>query len=347
MMPDLSAVTGSRISRRAVVLVVGALIGLGAVGIAYGLAKTKQDKNDTATTTPYNVEIKTSSEEARIRDAPIFYAPPPKVEPEPLPAPVAEPKTTHIPDPVPTKPLIDREQIRRSALSPSNFSGADAIGSLALFPQPAEPIQAISSAPDPASEDALPSYRPGPKSLLPGTIIKARMDTAINTTHPGVTRARVVEAIFDSRNGLSVLVPQGALLTGVPSSTPEYGHERIFIAWNNITMPDGRVVDISGLSAGDEAGRGGLAANVDNHYFELFAAAAVTSILSVGASISSGDPEDPLTLQQRATDGLAQNLSATGQTLTGRAASIRPTMTLEPGQIVTVIVNRPIDLETR
>jgi type IV secretion system protein VirB10 len=183
-------------------------------------------------------------------------------------------------------------------------------------------------------------------TVYPGTIIKARLDAAIDTTHPSSTRARVVETVFDHRRGLVPVIPQGTTLVGEPSSNTRYGQERVFIAWTQMTFPDGRIVDVSGMSAGDAAGRGGKEADVDNHYPELFATAVLSSLLSVGATVAGGEPEDPLTLQNRAAQGLGNSVSNTGTTLLGRAAAIPPTLTLQPGELVTIIVNRPITVET-
>lgn len=182
-------------------------------------------------------------------------------------------------------------------------------------------------------------------TVFPGTVIKARLDTAIDTTHPSVARARVVETVFDHLQGRSVLIPQGTTLIGTPTSNTRYGQERIFIAWTQATFPDGESIELSGMSAADSAGRGGIPANVDNHYLELFATAALSSIVSVGSAVAGGNPSDPLTLQQRAAEGLATSVSDTGSTLIDRAATIPPTLTAEPGMMITIIVNRPITLE--
>ncbi|WP_193189004.1 TrbI/VirB10 family protein [Nisaea sediminum] len=363
LLPNLGNTDAVQINKKMLVAAVGVLSVLIVGGLAYGLASDPLEEKQSDIQS-YNTEIPASSELNRFRDRIVAYAPPKQASDEPSPS---EPEPTPIAPvapallpPQPIQPLPDPNKlaVRQSAISvfdKSSISGAAQPFPLNITDPPTDlaSLPTIdpddSPAPPPSAQTISPFGRAASprETLLPGTIIKARLDTAIDTTHPSIARARVIEAVFDHWNGKRTIIPQGAILIGAPASNTEYGQERVYIAWTSLTLPDGRVLDMSSTSAGDIAGRGGLPANVDNHYLELFASAALSSIISVSASLSSGDPNDPLTLQQRATQGLASSVNQTGSTLVGRAAAIKPTLTIEPGHLVTIIVNRPISLENQ
>lgn len=365
---------------------IGILASLLVGGIVYGLAdspatqesKPEQEYNTSLNRSPEQDRLESlpavyEPEAPSPPPAPKDPAP----EPEPLP-PALTPQPGYMPGPPPEDPM--KAAARQSAIS--FFNNADprqSAGLQNLLPSlPAQPDASLaadgtpgeSSAPSPGVTSAVPAPAGGAvnpfvtlaaasgpntmqsaprgtsQTVYPGTIIKARLDTAIDTTHPSTTRARVIETVFDHKRGLLPVIPQGTTLIGEPTSNTRYGQERVFIAWTQMTLPDGRIIDVSGMSAGDAAGRGGKEADVDNHYPELFATAVLSSLLSVGATAAGGEPEDPLTLQNRAAQGLGNSVSNTGTTLLGRAAAIPPTLTLEPGELVTIIVNRPITVQT-
>jgi type IV secretion system protein VirB10 len=198
---------------------------------------------------------------------------------------------------------------------------------------------------DPSVNNPFFPLEPQSATLLPGTIVKARLDTAINSENPSTVRARVVETIFDSVTGLHVLVPQGSVLVGTPAINSKFGQERIQIAWTTLVIPPNKIVSISGQAAADQSGQGGIQADVDNHWFEIFAAAAATSVLTIGAAASTNSEADTSTFQSSLADGVAASVLTTGQTITQRMASLPPTLSVGAGQPVTIIVNRPITLE--
>jgi type IV secretory pathway VirB10-like protein len=95
-----------------------------------------------------------------------------------------------------------------------------------------------------------------------------------------------------------------------------------------------------GADAGGYAGRQD---EVDNHWLELFKAAALSTLLSVGTELgSSGNDSDTIQALRR---GAGDSLNQTGQQVVRRNLNIQPTLTIRAGFPVRVIVNRDLVLE--
>ena len=93
----------------------------------------------------------------------------------------------------------------------------------------------------------------------------------------------------------------------------------------------------------DAEGYAGLEDGVDYHWGELFKAAALSTLLSIGAQTgSSGDESD---IVRALRQGAGDSISQTGQQIVSRQLNIAPTLTIRPGFPVRVIVTRDLVLE--
>jgi len=179
-----------------------------------------------------------------------------------------------------------------------------------------------------------------------GTIIPAALITGVRSDIPGQIIAQVTEAIFDSPTGSVKLVPQGARLIGVYDSQVSFGQSRVLLVWTRLIMPNGRSIVLERQQGADAGGYSGLEDEVDNHWKELLGAAALSTLLGVGAELGSGaDGGNNLDIIQALRLGAANSLNQTGQQVVRRNLNIQPTLTIRPGFPVRVIVNRDIILE--
>jgi type IV secretory pathway VirB10-like protein len=76
---------------------------------------------------------------------------------------------------------------------------------------------------------------------------------------------------------------------------------------------------------------------------ELFKAAALSTILSVGAEAGTSQNENNLVQALR--QGASNSVSQTGQQIVSRQLNIAPTLTIRPGFPVRVMVTRDLVLE--
>ena len=87
----------------------------------------------------------------------------------------------------------------------------------------------------------------------------------------------------------------------------------------------------------------GLEDGVDYHWGELFKAAALSTILSIGAEAGSSGQESDIVRALRR--GGSDSINQTGQQIVQRQLNIAPTLTIRPGFSVRVIVTRDLVLE--
>jgi type IV secretion system protein VirB10 len=176
-----------------------------------------------------------------------------------------------------------------------------------------------------------------------GTIIPAALITGIRSDLPGQVTAQVTENIFDTPTGRALLVPQGARLIGAYDSQVAFGQSRVLLVWTRLIMPNGRSIVLERQPGADAAGYAGLEDEVDNHWLELFKAAALSTLLGVGTELgSSGNDSDIIQALRR---GAGDSMNQTGQQVVRRNLNIQPTLTIRPGFPVRVIVNRDLVLE--
>src|SRR3546814_64683 len=132
-----------------------------------------------------------------------------------------------------------------------------------------------------------------PSIVQAGSIIAAALITGIRSDLPGQITAQVMANVFDSPTGRILLIPQGARLIGEYDSEIAAGQTRVLLAWDRLIMPDGRSIVLERLPGADGAGFAGLQDGVNQHWGNLLKAAAVSTLLGLGAELGA-DSEDDL-----------------------------------------------------
>ena len=182
-----------------------------------------------------------------------------------------------------------------------------------------------------------------PNIVQAGSIIPAALITGIRSDLPGQITAQVTENIYDSPTGKILLVPQGTRVIGQYDSGVGFGQRRILLVWNRLIFPNGRSIVLERQPGADAEGYAGLEDGVDYHWGELFKAAALSTILSIGAEAGSSGQESDIVRALR--QGASNSVSQTGQQIVQRQLNIAPTLTIRPGFPVRVIVTRDLVLE--
>ncbi|WQD94846.1 TrbI/VirB10 family protein [Novosphingobium capsulatum] len=224
------------------------------------------------------------------------------------------------------------------------------LASLGLAPQPATPsaqdrqLAFLNQTPDKrtVSPDRVAAL--ASKSVLQaGAVIAAALITGIRSDLPGQITAQVTENVYDSPTGKILLVPQGTRVIGQYDSGVGFGQRRILLVWNRLIFPNGRSIVLERQPGADAEGYAGLEDGVDYHWGELFKAAALSTLLSVGAESGSSSGESDIVRALR--NGASNSISQTGQQIVQRQLNIAPTLTIRPGFPVRVIVTRDLVLE--
>ncbi|MEZ5691929.1 MAG: TrbI/VirB10 family protein [Rickettsiales bacterium] len=192
-------------------------------------------------------------------------------------------------------------------------------------------------------------------TIAQGKIVNAVLETAINTDLPGTIRAIVSRDTY-AEAGRTVLIPKGSRLIGTYNTGILRGQKRVMIVWTRLIRPDG--IDIQIGSPGvDGLGRGGVEGHVDNKYTEIFSAAILTTMITIGAAVAVEAvlPDDGVTTTNTdgstsSTNSSAKNaasqgvghLSSTARDIVTRMIDIRPTITVDQGTRVNVFVNKDL-----
>ena len=119
-----------------------------------------------------------------------------------------------------------------------------------------------------------------------------------------------------------------------------YGQSRALIVWSRVILPDGSSIRIDNLPAADTSGYAGLADRVDNHTLRMFSAAALSSLISVGAELSEDDDEIARALR----DAVQEGASRAGDEVLRRQLSVQPTITIRPGWRLRILVQQDLIL---
>lgn len=196
-------------------------------------------------------------------------------------------------------------------------------------------------------------------TIAQGKIIDAVMESAVNTDLPGPIRAIVSRDIY-AESGRTVMIPKGSRLIGTYNSDIDRGQVRVLIVWTRLIRPDGLDIEIASPAV-DALGRAGVRGIADNKYAEVFSAAFLTSIISIGVGLAVDAVEDTESTTTNNTDGSststggAASSATTGavQTIGGASRSvvdslinIKPTITIDQGSRVNVFVNRDLIFPT-
>lgn len=181
-----------------------------------------------------------------------------------------------------------------------------------------------------------------PYVLQAGAVIPAALITGIRSDLPGQITAQVTQHIYDSPTGSQLLIPQGTRIIGEYSNDVGFGQRRVLLVWNRLILPNGRSIVLERQPGADTQGFAGLQDGVDYHWWNLMKAAGLSTLLAVGAELTTSD-EDRLI--QAIRSGAQDTINDAGQQIIQRQLQVAPTLTIRPGFPVRVIVTRDLVLE--
>ena len=148
-----------------------------------------------------------------------------------------------------------------------------------------------------------------------------------------------------AHDGSQLLIPKGSRLVGRYQADIRRGQVRVFVLWTRIIRADGLSILINSPGT-DPLGRAGLAGDVDTHFFQIFGAAILLSVIDGGIDIGiemarrQGDTSDRTIIQ-----GQPRGLDRAGQLALQDALRIQPTIHIDQGTRISILVARDLDFE--
>ena len=180
-------------------------------------------------------------------------------------------------------------------------------------------------------------------TITEGTVIPGVLETAINSDLPGMVRA-INSADVYSHDGSQLLIPKGSRLVGRYQSDVRRGQSRVFIIWNRILRADGMSILVNSPGT-DPLGRAGLEGDIDAHFFQIFGAAILLSILDGGLDVAIE------MARQQGNDNtmIIQNesgLGRAGEVALQDSLQIQPTIHVDQGTRISILVARDLDFRS-
>lgn len=185
---------------------------------------------------------------------------------------------------------------------------------------------------------------PTQRLLLPkGTFIDCTLETAIDSTHPGMATCIGATDVYGA-DGKVVLLERGTKYVGEQRGEPRHGQARVFVLWNEARTPAGVVVPLASPGT-DALGRSGLPGFVDTHFWERFGGAVLVSVIdgavqALAARERGGTPSGGTVVlnPQGTRDVVAEMLRGT--------IAIPPTVIKNQGERIQILVARDVDFRS-
>lgn len=178
---------------------------------------------------------------------------------------------------------------------------------------------------------------PTQRLLLPkGTFIDCTLETAIDSTLPGMTACVTATDTF-SADGAVVLLERGTKLIGETRGEVRQGQARVFIVWTEARTPSGVAVQLDSPGT-DALGRAGLDGEVNRHFWQRFGAAALVSTIDgvVQSEVQSSSRGGTVVLDPTASEDVLTDILRS-------TVSIPPTIRVQNGARIQVLVARDVD----
>ena len=179
---------------------------------------------------------------------------------------------------------------------------------------------------------------PARRFVLPkGAFIDCTLETAIDSTLPGMTRCVTAVDLYGA-DGEVVLLERGTTLVGETGTAVRAGQRRVFVLWNEARTPTGVVASLASPGA-DALGRAGVTGEVDTHFGERFGAAILLSVLdAVTVALVNAQQQSDSTVV----------LSPTGSSevvaeVVKETVDVPPTIRVAQGTRIQVFVARDVD----
>jgi type IV secretion system protein VirB10 len=173
-------------------------------------------------------------------------------------------------------------------------------------------------------------------ALVPqGTLIFAALETALDSTQSGQTRAIISSPVYNA-SGTKILIPKGSRIFGEYRANLNPGQKRAQVIWGRLIRPDG-VSIILDSPASDQLGRAGIKGRVDTHFEERLLSALLQSTLDFGANVASRavSPDNGVII------ALPNGTRSVGSQILQPPP--RPTLKVKHGTQISVFVARDLD----
>lgn len=177
--------------------------------------------------------------------------------------------------------------------------------------------------------------------IVQGALIRAVLETAIHSDLPGFVRAEVSHDVY-AFDGSRILIPKGSRLVGRYRSALVRGQTRVFIIWSRLLRPDGASILI-GSPGTDLLGRAGLEGELDTHFFKIFGASVLLSLIDGTIDVAIERARDSSGSGSTTILQDSNSLNRAAEIALENSINIPPTIHVDQGTPIQVFVAKDID----
>lgn len=189
------------------------------------------------------------------------------------------------------------------------------------------------------------AYAPPTKYYLrANTLIQAVTTRALNSDLSGPFEMNVVSDVYDTVTGTQILIPAGSTISGGNNGDIRLGQSRIEVGVGRICRPDGICVDTPNSQGADSSGATGLTGDVNNHFLQIFATAIIPAALGYVTSPKSAGSGNVYAGSGNPMNAAGQILTQTSQQILNRYNNAPPTITVDPGTPVSIVLGKDLVL---
>ncbi|WP_349294825.1 type IV secretion system protein VirB10 (plasmid) [Thioclava sp. 'Guangxiensis'] len=174
-------------------------------------------------------------------------------------------------------------------------------------------------------------------TVTQGTTIPCSLDTAMDSTAPGMVRCTVTDDVY-STTGAVILLDRGTRIVGEYKGGMQRGRQRLFVIWTRAETPNGVIVNL-GSPGADALGLTGFDGDIDTQFWTRFGGTMMLSIIddALIVATTSGDGDDGSYENSRAA---ARSLA---QTELENTIDVPVILRKNQGEEVSVMVARDLD----
>ncbi len=252
-------------------------------------------------------------------------------------------------------PPLQREEEQQAAAEAARANNSNGAPSADGAPSPAGVLTNAAFGPQAAVAARTPAEVPR-HELYRGSVIPAVLESAIDSDLPGLVRARTTRNVYDSRTGTHLLIPRGSRLIGVYGQGAAGGQgagggqRRLFVAWQEMRLPDGTPVALDNFSALGADGASGIKARRATGFLEALGAAVLfdlagnaTTILTAATGIGQQQSQTGA-LANAISGALGNSTQRVGADYVGSLLARSPRFRVKAGSFMNVIIERDLML---